>query len=278
MRRGAHTGELIHGIAPDTPIARAVAAGNVHILRCALAFSPAIDDRWLFLASNSLPCTEALLAAGCDVHTSNSCGRAPLHDATRDGNVDVVDRLIDAGANVNACIYCECTTETTAPIHIAVNLGRIDLLRRLVQAGADVDAEDDGLQPIHIAASSGTVDELECLVEADVHAEAYFWNSYGFRPIHMAASGDNAEALEWLVDAGAIINAALADGRTPLHIAACEGNVCAADACIRLGADVHALDEDGLLPLHAALNNKNWCVARRLRRACRPRKRTRKTD
>jgi uncharacterized protein len=75
-----------------------------------------------------------------------------LHFACRDRDkiknvVEFVNFLIDKGANVNAGTISEST-----PLIMAAREGSLDLVKILVEAGADVNLEnDDGDSPMKIA-------------------------------------------------------------------------------------------------------------------------------
>lgn len=55
-----------------------------------------------------------------------------LVDAIAKGKIDVVNKLIDSGINVNA----RCSAGT-APLHVAIMYNRIDIVKALLEAGAD---------------------------------------------------------------------------------------------------------------------------------------------
>jgi ankyrin repeat protein len=97
-------------------------------------------------------------------------GWTALHLAAFFGHVDVIDRLLAAGADVNA--RSRNSTANT-PLHAAVAGGRVAAALRLIGTGADVHAVDSGkYTPLHIAAESGQVPVVESLLArgADPHA------------------------------------------------------------------------------------------------------------
>jgi ankyrin repeat protein len=56
-----------------------------------------------------------------------------LHEAVKEGNMDMVKRLIDEGANINAKDQSSAT-----PLYLAVDRGLKDLAIFLIQKGANV--------------------------------------------------------------------------------------------------------------------------------------------
>ena len=76
-----------------------------------------------------------------------------LLEATKRGNVEAVQRLIDAEADVNAA-----DNDGRTPLHLAV-WGRTEIARLLIDAGADVNAcNRDGETPLLYAALYGNVE------------------------------------------------------------------------------------------------------------------------
>ena len=90
-------------------------------------------------------------AIGADVEATDSRGDTPLIVATIRGRADVVQALLDCGADPLG------TVVTTAP-DVAKRLG-IDHILRLLEAGGDVDAESDG------ETASDTTDEWGFVVQ-----------------------------------------------------------------------------------------------------------------
>jgi ankyrin repeat protein len=78
-----------------------------------------------------------LIDFGADV---NSKGRfeTPIYSAVWSGNPEIVGLLIKNGANVNA--KCE---HGRTPLHLAAAKGYADIVQQLLDANADVDSTDD---------------------------------------------------------------------------------------------------------------------------------------
>jgi ankyrin repeat protein len=76
----------------------------------------------------------------------NKGGLTPLLFAVREGNLEAVERLLAAGANVNHV----SEGDHTSPLLMATINGRFDLARALMQKGADVKlASDAGATPLY---------------------------------------------------------------------------------------------------------------------------------
>ncbi len=93
----------------------------------------------------------------------------PLHGAARAGHLDVVEILIEHGADVNAA--GRGTGKT--PLHTAAEGGRLPIVELLIAKGADVNARDNvNARPIHSAAASGHFDVVELLIAHGASAPA----------------------------------------------------------------------------------------------------------
>jgi len=75
-----------------------------------------------------------LLARKYPVNRFDSLGKTPLHYAVREGHLDVVKRLLRAGADVNA--HDEKTIGNT-PLSDNIGTCSYEMARRLIDAGAD---------------------------------------------------------------------------------------------------------------------------------------------
>jgi cytohesin len=80
---------------------------------------------------------QRLLEAGANVNHQNKDGVSPLHAASQEGHSDVVDILLEAGADVH-----QATTESgDVPLGIAAQEGHTETVQRLLAAGATVRQE-----------------------------------------------------------------------------------------------------------------------------------------
>ena len=126
----------------------------------------------------------------------------PLLDAARDGDIEAVGVLIEAGA----------------PVDAGTRIGRYT--------------------PLHLAARGGHADVLALLLDADADPNAVTTTT-GVTPLHLAAGAVNgAAAVTALLEHGADPNAREASaGQTPLMFAAAANQAAAATALLDAGAD-----------------------------------------
>jgi ankyrin repeat protein len=131
--------------APQNVIA-AVTSGDSAILTRLLADDSGLassytDDGWSLLhLAPTRAIAELLLAHGADIEARNrhkvfGPGNRPLHAAVYMDRPEVVEALIEAGAEVSSTDDAGWT-----PLHLAVANGRLELTRRLLESGAQVDA------------------------------------------------------------------------------------------------------------------------------------------
>ena len=97
--------------------------------------------------SGDLESAKMAMAVGVDLNQQEDVhGLTPLSWAALTGNSEIVDLLLESGADVNAR-----NRDGGTALHAAVFLGQSDVAQQLLNAGADVNAEDwDGNRPIHV--------------------------------------------------------------------------------------------------------------------------------
>lgn len=162
---------------------------------------------------------DSLVACGVDVNARGDAvlGRniTPLQVAANDGNVAVIDRLVNHGANVNAVGNCNQTA-----LHLAAARGHAAASDYLMKHGANVNARNSNNHtPLHLAAiAAGNVDVLDSLMRhgADISAK----DSSGYTALHKAAERANSVAnsvpfINRLVEYGADVHARTEHGLTP---------------------------------------------------------------
>src|SRR5689334_9616592 len=105
---------------------------------------------------------KALLKSAADVNAAQGDGMTALHWAAMNGDADLAQMLIVAGANVRA------TTRlgTYTPLYLASQQGHAGVIQALIKAGADIKAgTPNGTTPLMVAAASGEVDAVRVLID-----------------------------------------------------------------------------------------------------------------
>jgi carboxypeptidase family protein/ankyrin repeat protein len=188
-------------IAPEDPFIRAAQEDNMELL--------------------------SSLISGKDVNLRDlRSGTTALEHAVQNANREMVQTLLDAGANVNAA---NAAGETA--LMMLDSDATSDLVWDLINAGADVNGRDKG----------------------------------GTTALMRAAGSDSLEALRTLLDAGAKVDLKNNDGMTALMFAASEGSVNPARVLVLAGADLNAIDKKNKNALAYAAENDHTKVVRFLK-------------
>jgi len=182
-----------------------------------------------------------------------------LFRAVEAGSIDLVDILIEKGADVNTPLKEESST-MGGNIILAKALrsdNSTEMLRKLLDHGADPSLVDDnGNNSLHWAAWQTKQEVWPLLLDtgADLNAR----NKRGELPIHRAAFCENWPTVGVLIKAGSDINVPKSDGDTILHMA-CAGIVADLSNVIPLveiGADVGARNNDGKTPADVVTDHR----------------------
>ncbi|XP_041914523.1 poly [ADP-ribose] polymerase tankyrase-1 isoform X4 [Alosa sapidissima] len=137
-----------------------------------------------------------------------------LFEACRNGDVSRVKRLVDS-VNVNAK---DMAGRKSTPLHFAAGFGRKDVVEHLLQTGANVHARDDGgLIPLHNACSFGHAEVVSLLLcqGADPNAR----DNWNYTPLHEAAIKGKIDVCIVLLQHGADPNIRNTDGKSALDLA-----------------------------------------------------------
>ncbi len=156
----------------------------------------------------------------------------PIHLAANEGRADVVEVLLEHGADVHAKTYYG-----HAPLHIAANPYIADLLR---ESGADIEEASDKWQqntPLYQAAKRGRTDVVRYLLEKGAVPRAK--TKWKEDPLHVA---DNADIVQLLLDAGGNVNVRHYQFGTPLTEAVFGNRFDVVSSLLANGADIHAQD------------------------------------
>ncbi|NWR56502.1 ASB3 protein, partial [Bucorvus abyssinicus] len=203
-------------------------------------------------AHNSSECLRLLLRAAPSEEYINSRtfeGLGTLHLSARHGSLESIRVLLEAGADPN-----EVTIEATTPLFLAVENGHADVVEFLLQHGANVEGPHcwSGWNSLHQASFQGYTEIMEVLLENGASKECK--DDFGITPLFVAAQYGKLESLSLLISHGAEVNCQAKDRATPLLIAAQEGHTECVKLLLSKGADpnLYCNKENWQLPIHAA--------------------------
>ncbi|KAL9957506.1 hypothetical protein ACROYT_G039145 [Oculina patagonica] len=193
----------------------------------------------------------------------NLCHRVGLHQACREGIVDIVRTLLQGRApTINTL-----DEEGFVPLHYAARYDRAKIVELLINAGADLNICSDGdnkfTTPLQIAArfNSPATARLLILNGADVAKQS----NYGQQALHYAARRGNLKVVEVLLKEGnAKANATDNENSTPLHAASQEGKLNVVEILLQYGADPSMSDNDGYTAVHLAAKDGHDDVLEKL--------------
>jgi ankyrin repeat protein len=187
-----------------------------------------------------------LISAGANPNGTNTLGQTPLMYLRDNVTPDVVRDLLSAGADVNA----RDDAGSTALMNLAASAG-FETLKQLLDAGAKTDIRDnDGNTLMMRAAQNEDPQFLRHLIKAGLSVNAQ--NDDGQTPLMMAARSGKAEALRILLDAGAGLNLQTKDLSAALILSLENEDSGLATILLKAGANANARDVEGTTALMLA--------------------------
>ena len=218
-----------------------------------------------------------LIGKGADVNAKNSEGQTPLDLASGKGHKDIVELLVEKGAD--SSIYTAASLgdiekvksliksgvsvngdprSSSTPLYWAVKNEHRDVAKLLIDKGADVSSA----HLLYYASMHGYRDMAEFFIEKGANVNSRYWED---TPSHYAVWGGHTDVLELLLAHGADANQKGQHGRSLLHLAAGSGSVDMTKMVLGKRADVNAKENGGgQTPLHRAVGKGHAAVAKLL--------------
>lgn len=237
---------------------------------------------------NQLNAVKTLLSDGATLLCANNTGDTPLHLAT--GRIgadnDIASYLLttDAAKLVNAV-----NLDGRTPLHLAISADKKDLVQKMLEVGADPNLADERGQtplrlasqqwnangdivlllihngadvnsksakadstPLHQAIETSNLAVIKILIEhnADVNAQDQLQSS----PLMLAVTRSFSGTVELLLQAGADTGLRNKAGQTALHLSCTYGRTYESSLLLSHKADPNAQDLSGSTPLHMSVN------------------------
>jgi len=264
-----------------------LAAFLIGVFLCIKIYTPGIEE---LLDKEDIDAIEKQIKNGAPVNAKNKMGITPLHLAALNNRYELVKKLIDKKADVNAKTSKDAFFAFFTPLHFAsqkdANIPTVKLLiengadlnargglgstplhhaivfkapvlaEELIRMGADVNASsNDKKTPLHRAAGKKFYSVVELLIKkgADINAK----DDKGCTCLFEATLDNDAKMIKLLLDKGAKINEADNNGDTALHLAVTSEKFEAFKELLNGRAAVNCVNKDGRTPLHSAIYHKD---------------------
>ena len=149
--------------------------------------------------SGALDIVKMLVEAGAGVRETDNEGDTCLMLAARCGHTEIVRYLVGLPeVDVNRRSTATADSSNHTALHLAVFRKHTDVLQVLIDAGADIDTQNnDGYTPLHSACASGALDMVKMLVRAG--AGVRVTDNGGCTCLHVAARFGHTETVRYLV-------------------------------------------------------------------------------
>jgi serine/threonine-protein phosphatase 6 regulatory ankyrin repeat subunit B len=211
--------------------------------------------------SGHLEVVNLLLEKGAEVTVLDDEQRSAIVLAVKNNHGDVAVALVKAGADPNTP-YTDEDGETHNLLMDAITVENEEFAILLAEKGADLYYVDDKKVTTLLQASHrGLTDIVKILLEKHAASGKSGYlddaSDEGIPPLIAAASEGHVEIVKLLVAAKVDVNAKDKDGTTALMAASARGHVDAVIQLLEAGASVNEQNNDGHTALMFAYNGKN---------------------
>lgn len=209
-----------------------------------------------FLAFFGVPGkAKRLLEQGAKINSQeNALGVTPLHCAIYQGNDEMVEFLLENGANGNAT-----TADGQTALHIATQRGHRKCMKLLFSQHVDLNLVDEtGASCLHAAVGTATEESTIPLLVKHKAGLNFQNPNNGNTALHLAVKFRRPRIILFLIEKGAVIDAANDEGITPLQLAANMDNCEAISLLLQHCAQIEARSLSGPTALQYAAWKGHW--------------------
>ncbi len=192
---------------------------------------------------------DLLLARGYPFNARNDAGETPLMLSAAQGNIAIMQRLIEKGASPNE------SSMTETALSLAVSSGGPKAVSFLLEVGADANGRvQKGQTPLFVVVREGNTKAFDILVAVEgIKLDAP--SRFGWTPLMEAVAHGQHDMVKLLLEKKVDPDQKDAEGNTALMIAGRGGRAKSVQHLLEFKADVNARNVDGMTPLM-------WAVTR----------------
>jgi hypothetical protein len=198
-----------------------------------------------------------------------STGKTALHEAAVQGNLRIVEPLLEEGVSVHETVMNHaCMFHGQTAIDMAAFYGEDEMVRKLHECGGSLGRKRGGKTTLYYAASTGRYDLVKLILElgASVDEVSEVNGLEGVTALHIAAENGRDRIVKLLLHHMADVHKTIIDGRSALHCAAREDRLFEAELLLEAGSFVNSKTNTGRNVLfEAASRNYSGMVALLLR-------------
>lgn len=223
----------------------------------------ACEDGDCFAVRKILRKAKFLIFSPVGPNCKNAEGNTPLFVATQFGHLDLIEQLLNNGAEINHRNQANMTA-----LILAAGVGRDDIVAFLLSQGRHKSSSADpnlttkgGSTALYVAAEYGHDDVVNTLLSYDAEIDAAIEDKS--TALYIAAQNGFATVVEILLEEGANIDVELVDQSTPIFSAAHRGHSKVVETLVRYGAATDIVLANGSTLLEVASNDEIRDIVRR---------------
>jgi len=236
-----------------TPLQNAYHVKNIKIVNILLDYGANPNDIFLrAVACNDMKMVKLLLEYGADINTRNQNGTFALYIASINGNIKMMQFLLDAGANINKI---KDSSGNTVLLTLSMSRSlKINCIELLLKYGADPNVKNkEGLTPLCCACMYRNIHVVHLLLTYGAQVNCI--DGYSSSILHYSIQKGNYQITEMLINCGADVNVQNKFGETSLLQAIKAGRIDLAKLLLDAGANPRIPMTNGKLPIHCAIMN-----------------------
>ena len=166
--------------------------------------------------ANDIEKVKKALKDGADAAALDAFGKTALEMALQRKNNAIAITILENGGQLTPSTH----RGPSAFVNTVLNGAPVEVVKRMLELGANVNAPewDNSTYPLHILIARGaSLDIIKALVDAGADLKAT--DGFGFSPLHAAAVGGNPEIIQYLLDKGLDPMLKGVNGKTPAQMA-----------------------------------------------------------